>query len=1598
MAEEFSMDASAMPEVPQDLQSQELPSFDMNSVMSSDNADGGPKRPPIAERPVARPGSEPLNDFDKSIRKINDDVDYEFAARKAPKTFEDRINPIQGPGVRYASDDLDLYRYQEGFNPEGFDPFNEGNFQHWSEKETWSTALGKGMDSFATRFGNTYKDSFASYGRMADALFNWDWEKMMPDSDEMQEINWAEYKESMKNFVFIDPKEEDDIISKRSVSEFIGNAGFALGTIGALGTELIADAALTYVTGGAGVGSFGATIAKFSGLQAVKAGMRQGIKSMGLKGMAKVGDFVGDVGKGAFHYANESAEALSATGKVVNKAEQAKVLSDAGKVGSTAFRDSMKEVFDMMSFNTRNILKSKGFPELMTNIVKGVPLVGTGVRYGEKIVAGAKGGLSTGKLVGIGLQGTRRIAQELNMSSTEAGFEAVTTYGSTLDLMVENYRGRNEGENPTPEEFAKMQDKAWQASTSNYNTNLALLLATNRLQFGGLFNRFAAGSKWGKEILEEGAQKAFGVNAVFKGTKKTAQVYQKGFFGTYGLTGKIAKDFGKKQAAYEFGKQFLKDTTKFQISEGLQENLQETTASAWMNYYAGQYEGTKATLGQAFQNGMDEQFTKQGLRTFLQGALTGVLISPVASVQGKIMDRIQEKTFESQYKDNSSENPYVKMKEQLKKDIDLQNEFYNQVSNKKMQDNVVHFTSQMDNTMQQTEAAAKGAQYEWQNHKDNIVLAGALAANRTGTINAYKQSIRHLGEEMSNEEFEASFGIKLGDTKYNSVAEFAEDMASDVGKYSDTIDAVRKKAKSLPDPMMYEKGSKDRLVATIMHYAQEEAIKIIALNTLKGTRAAERATTVAQELMTIPGLESSSDLAIRTLTNPDNFQSETGNVMAEIRMLQEGMEVADPELKKELQEKIKIKQEKLKLLDKWMGFWGTEDVEEERTDVKTGEKVSQTGKAFTTFRGVEDKVVEKDENGNVINAEAKIHRLDHEDIRETFRKFINLANAEAGIKTELSEQSLYDSFDKIIDYIRLDKDSKDYMQSIDALFNPANYSQLVGRIQDGRFKFELLQFVDSLNERLRGALIYAFKSGVESGNPAVSGLMDDFLKIYDQLTTEVKDNDAYKNLITVVVTEEFGTDSSKFVMENMKKLNDFLTYKINDIFDKYASPEITNDIDDAEYNEFKKTRKISQLTLNNIARKIKKGTPLSEKEGKVYDEHRTEIIEIKKLQDEFASLASEEISNAATGNTALIDELKSRLINTGEYTQENLDVLDNPQIFDIAFEKGLLSADELSFGSEETGAISEEVYAEFQATNNIPEELKKTLAIKASSGLPLSDREQEIYDALKDEISAIPVNEDEEEVNDTEEDEESNHEAEETPEVAATTTTTESTTVDPAEVSDDTALAFFGLGTESTVESTEEGFNALAPNGTQINDEPLDTTEEAETLAEAFDKGKANMTWSTNFFIGTDGENDLDKIKNFIRRANTSLASFNKSSETPVETLEQYFKTPEGRRKLLTIRQAVLTGKSVKELEKEAGPTVAIGTQVDLFETTSSIVDGPAVTLGSMQLLHEDLLKLSEADATKESEVSQKIDTFVEKGDVTEQSILDQLDDIHSCF
>jgi hypothetical protein len=1643
-------------------------SFDVNSIVpggpggSGGGNFGQPSAPP---KPNVSTNSNMPSDFMSAMNQVIDSNANEiFVERYAPKTLEEKINPVVGPKTRYAGKDLDMFRYQEDFDPQGFNYFNPEKQKGYIETETWGSALGKGFDSFATRFGNTFTDSFASYGRMFDALVNADWDKLRSTEGEMIDANFEEYKESMKNFVFVPPEEEDDIWSKRSVSEFVGNAGFALGTFAALGVELVGDAVLTAVTGGGGAGSFAATAARFGAKEAVVTGAKAGLKQS-IKGAAfRFTDFVADVGRGAFHFANESTDALSAAGKVTNQANQARRVANAGKVGSDALRQSMKEVFDIYTLNMRNIVKSKSFSQLAGNIAKGTPLLGTGIRYGEKIAAGAKGGLSTGKLVGIGLQGARRMVQEFNMSSTEANFEAVTAYGSTLDMMVEQYRADHDGENPPSQEFAKMKELAMKSSSASYNTNLGILLATNRMQFGSIFNRFAGANKWTKELIQEGVEGTLGVNRMWKSSKLLGKTYEKGFFGTYGLLGKISKDFGRKQALYEFGKQFSKDVLRFEVTEGLQENLQEMTGSAWKDYYAGQYNGTKYTLGEAFEKGLDEQFTKQGFRTFLQGALTGSMIRPVTTSVSKFTNYLQEKGMERAYKDNPSENPYVKMREQLKRDIQLQNDLMSQMSNKKLEDNVINFTAQVDSSLRQTEAAAKGLQYEWQNAKDNSVLAGVLAANRTGSIAVYQQALREMGKTMTNEEFEAAFGIKLEDTKYETASEFTEAMAKDVKKYSDTIDGIRKKVSNLPDPLMYEKGSKDRLVATIMHNAQEEAIRIIALNAIKASRASERAEKLSQELLSIPGFSASSEYALRVLTNPDMFKAESGNMLAEIKLLQESLSVLEGDEKKQVQEKIKTKKQIFDLYEEWLGYWGDRDQVLTRENTETGESGEVSEKIRDVFVGVPMTVDEYDADRNLIKKDSTAYALDHEDMVQTFKEFINLKNKEMGIDSEISEQYLREAFDKIVDFIRLDNDAKDYMRAMDLMYNPEYYRQTVANIQDGRFKYELLEFVDSINDRITQTMLAVVMSS--DGQLDLIERMELFEKLNDEVKKVIVNSEYYKNLTLITIDEKLGLEHVEFAQDNVTKLNVLIQDKIAEVLDKYAPNVMSNEVSDEDYDIFLKSKKASGLLKTVIATKLSNGLTLTDKQSEIYNAFKDEIdATVERLKAGQNVEGSEGTSNVA--------QAKEALVATGEFDMATLDAMPENEILKLALDRELIASEEVA--KEYTGkiqeVISDEVYQEFKATENVDDAVLQSIARRDLEGIELTDREKEIMQAFASEITEIQnIIEDELARNEEETAPAVDPLPEEIPQVLeqeedVQEKTTDSVSGDP--LGDGTNLMskdeeqiqnlLAGVKQGDEVDNTKEpfevtgeesiGFNVNSRDGLTVNSEPIEKEEEALELAEELNNTRSDIDWATEF-LGNLSEDEEAKLKvsKMVRSGKASLAAYNKKNETETKTLEEYMKIPEGKRNLDDIKEAILTDKPLsqikakrKKLEKQEAE------QLELFEdTTSGFVGGPALPLQSVQDLFDrledatkptttikqevaigEVVEINGQKYTKEetaiigeprgtayrgedgmsyktewveSNMSQKNTKFVSEEQVSEESVLDQLRKINSCF
>lgn len=1623
MAEDFSLNmGQELPDISTDVNV----ALDMDAAMTQAQNAMPELNTTVAQEPPAfgqqsaptRPGQTPPSDFKKAMEKSLDaDINYNFVDKYSPAPGE---ITLPGPKMRYAGKDVDLYRFQEDFDPQGFDPFNEKNYEHWAAKEDWSSALWKGLDSFSTRFGNTYVDNFASYGRIGEALFNWDFSKLMPDEAQMMEQNWSEYKESMKNFVFVPPEEEEDIFSKRTVSEFIGNAGFALGTFGALATELVADAALTFVTGGGGSASFAATLAKFGAKEAAVQGAKLGLKETVKKGAFRFADFMADMGQGAAFYANQSADALSAGAKVSQKANQAKAMADAGKTGADALRNTMKEVFDIYTLNARNIVKSKSFGEMAANIAKGVPLVGTGIRYGEKVAAGVKGGLSTGKLVGIGLQGTRRIVQEYNMASTEAGFEAVTTYGATLDLMVDNYRKKHNGENPPPEEFAKMQSKAMDASSANYKTNAALLLATNRLQFGGIFNRYLGSNKFIKELTEEGVENTLGVNRVFKSSELLGKSYSKGFFGTYGLGLQIAKDFGKKQAVYEMGKAFLKDVGKFEISEGIQENLQETSAEGWKNYYAGQYNGTKYTLSNAFEKGLDEQFTRQGFRTFLQGAITGSLIRPATAMTSKLTTYINEKAIASNYKNNPNENPIIQMKERLKRDLDLQNEMMAQMSRKKFEDNAVAFTAQVDATLQQTEAAAKNSQYEWQNGKDNSVLSGALAANRSGTILVYQQALREMGKSMTNEEFEKAFNVKLEDTKYGSVAEFAEAMATDVKKYSDIIDGIRRKIKNQTvDPYMYEAGSKDRMIATITQIVQEDAIKIIAANALKATRASERVQSITQEMLAIPGLANSAEFAMRVMANPQNIQSEIGNIKAEVKVLQESLGVADASLKESIKEKIKDKTRELELINKWLDFWESRDVVLEREDAETKEKAEIKEKVYDTFVGMPFVGQQVDKaTGQPIKQE-KMYSEDHADIVNTLREFINLRNKQAGIPDQISEQSVRDFHRKLIDFMKLNRDAKDYMEAMDVLFNPEYYKQTLERMKDGRFKYELIEFVDGLNQRLRQIVFFTIAN---SNTQDVFDQMTIVNAVWDQLNNAVFKSEAYKNLQMIAVDPNTGLQYSKFAKENADKLNEIIQEEIDKVVEKFAPEAATNEISDVDYEVFLKTKKVSKYILTGIARKIQQQRELTKRQQEVYDANKEEIDDIfqriKNTTDPGAKTESQDVS--------IVGAAKEKLVATGEFTKDDLSLLTSAQILDLALERNLITGEDIEKHKSTLEPISDEVYNRFIQSQDVDPSILDIIAQKDFEGLTLSPREQAILEAKSAEIQELQA-----QMEQLEENQINNNVVTDTQQVTKADVATQNDQPDdtnqktgddlppPTSSDDDFLLQNMGPSLENTDDKgntkdasdpfevkggTDTGFNVESKDGINVNETTIKSEEEANQLALDLNNSRKDLDWATKFIgpIPDGDESVTDIISRMIARGNKSLQAYNKNRENKIETLQEYYTYPEGKEALDAIRESILTNTPLAEVKaKRKKAKKEAGKQIDLFESTSTpSKTGPAVTLESLSELDREIKRLAEnpKSETEIKEMSENFSKFVGEEVITEDMILDQIKQLGTCF
>ena len=1107
---------------------------------------------------------------------------------------------------------------------ESYDPFSGVSItdpnatQRMIDAEDWGSAMGKALDGFAYNFGNTFTDYWHSYGRMADAIVSMDWDKLRPDEETLIDQYYNDQKNMDKNFVYVNPEDEDSIFSKKFVADTVSNAGFALGTFAGIGIELAADALITVASGGAGGVSFLATAARILPKLGAKK-VAQEAAEVGVKSGFRFGEIISDFAKG-YTSADKTIDEISAFGKTANKIDE---VSEAAKLtkSSSAKNATINETFAAQEQAIEDMLKSASFGEKIGKVIDYVPLAGSAFRYGEKIAAASKAGAGIAQLTGMGVKGGYRIAQELNLASTEASFEAVSTYGDTLDRMVREHKAKNGGENPTPEEFQMMQEQASKAAGANYNTNIAILLGSNKIQFGNLFSKFSPANKFARELLEESSERLLTVEG-----RTFSKVYQKGITGAYGQIGKIAKDFGKREALYQGGKAFAKDALKFEITEGIQENMQEASASAWKDYYANKYAGIETSLGEVFGQGISDQFSKQGFKTFMMGAITGSVVRMPTALASRSLEKLQDKAISAGYKNDVANDPVKQAQKQFEEGINTLNNFMKKAGEKSFDSNterMLNFAEQVSAAQGMTSAASQGKRYEFENHRDNAMMSAIRAAKSLGTIDVLQRSIQNMTSKMTNEEFEKSFGIKLEDTKYNSVQEFGQSLSRDVKKYSDVHDGIRRKVGTMIDPLMYKEGSKNRYTATMIRMQQEEIAHVIASNAIKGDMTVERSKQVASELRSNPIIGASSDFALRVLSKGSNVISEIGNLSAEVEQIRQNLknsEGLEPETIQQYKDQIKDKEQEIKLLQDWTNQF---EMVEEEVDVKDSEGniTKDKRKVLGKFKGsyvkgqsrnrgrkLQQDLTELPINPEIpeewealgfdIDPQTNIYTLN------LLTDYFNLKNKQAGLDiAPITVTQFKEHYDKIIDYIRLEDDIKVYMNNVDLMFNPEQFTNMVERMTDGNFKYKIFQYLEYLPNQV-------ISSVFETARLLEISSMQELTEITSAIKERLVNSTPYKNLMVVAVDPNAGIETSEYVEQQLEEIARVLSEALMDEIQNRSGIENYQDIDDADFADFEVSGNISYKYLYEIAKKSIANIPLSEKEKKVNDEYLESIQEI----------------------------------------------------------------------------------------------------------------------------------------------------------------------------------------------------------------------------------------------------------------------------------------------------------------------------------------------------------------------------------------------------
>lgn len=674
--------------------------------------------------------------------------------------------------------------------------------------------------------------------------------------------------------------------------------------------------------------------------------------------------------------------------------------------------------------------------------------------------------------------GFYRDVRTINMAVSEARLEAGMVENHLLDGYYSEFYAQN-NRAPDEKEIKDMQALAKKGSLETFYTNAGLIYLTNKITFnnitgprGGVRNFMQSTMDDIYTIGSRAGEKNFGDigKILYDNTKKE-------FVFRANNLKNLAKSWWKEPGVKTLAKTV--GYFKANVSEGIQENLQETIARANEKYYNEAFKNSNLLKGQLYANGVNKlgykdvngifntpleyykeelgkEFSKQGAETFASGFLMGTFASPLNNAMPFLSTQWNRMYNKEQYQ------KWKDMKLDISKNIVQQlnsvdmNEFLN--------NRVVNLSSQdIINNIKKNGSYKEAYDAEVESYVRSV---GTML--RTGTTDVFINKLKSYNDLTDEELIDAVKGSDIKDAPM--YRERIDKAVSKLEKIQKKYDQAEEK---FPNPINLYNLDKNKMSAIEynqyvgLYNAWEEAKFNYVYFNEAFEDTAKRMKNIERDYLQGSSLQNVEYGSAKNLFRPGEIKQDIANLETELELERsKGESKFDLTTDGLTRQRIKLLEQQiadLKAYDeaynKFNRFYNRGEVLTTEVEIELEKELGRK----PTPEEIADRI--NDIEGDETNQDKQIEILSAlKDAHDNY-----LRNLAKNSKSTVFQENLDDAFEKLLDHYKLGREAEVMARSIDILNDPKGYADLVAknlsfmrRLYDNRSEF----FEQMVNEQI----------------------------------------------------------------------------------------------------------------------------------------------------------------------------------------------------------------------------------------------------------------------------------------------------------------------------------------------------------------------------------------------------------------------------------------------------------------------------------------------------------------------------------------------------